>query len=152
MDYAHAHLFSNHFPVIGSIITFIFFVYAIIRKRDDLIRLSLWFFVVIALLIIPVYLTGEPAEKSIENLPGITEELSEKHESAALISLIIIDAIGVAALIGIVAFKKDRKIPDWFVYSIATAAIGFIISIGITANLGGEIRHTEIRNEKTVPN
>ncbi len=152
MDYAHAHLFSNHFPVIGSIITFIFFVYAIIRKRDDLIRLSLWFFVVIALLIIPVYLTGDPAEESIQNLPGITEELTEKHESAALISLIIIDAIGVASLIGIVGFKKDRKIPGWFKYSIALAAIGFIVSVGITANLGGEIRHTEIRTEKTDSN
>jgi energy-converting hydrogenase Eha subunit G len=152
MDYAHAHLFSNHFPIIGSIITFVFLAYAIIRKRDDLIRLSLWFFVVVALLVIPVYLTGEPAEARIENLPGMTEEITERHESAALVSLIIIDAIGVASLIGIVGFKKDRKIPGWFKYSIALAAIAFIISVGITANLGGEIRHTEIRSEKTNTN
>jgi len=152
MDYAHAHLLSNHFPVFGSIITFFFFAYSIIRKRDDLIRLSLWLFVVIALFVIPVYLTGKSAVLSIENLPGITEEITERHESAALISLIIIDAIGFASLIGIVGFKKDIRIPGWFKYSIALAAIAFIVSVGITANLGGEIRHPEIRTEKTNSN
>jgi hypothetical protein len=148
MDFAHAHLFSNHFPVIGSIITFIFFIYSIIRKRNDLIRLSLWFFVVIAILIVPVFLTGDPAEKSIENLPGITEELTERHEEAAVISLIIIDAVGLASLIALAVFKKDTKIPGWFNYTIAVAALAFIISVGITANLGGQIMHTEIRTEE----
>jgi hypothetical protein len=152
MDFAHAHLFSNHFPVIGSIITFAFFVYSVFRKRDDLIRLALWFFVIIALLVIPVYLTGGPAEELIENLPGMTEEITERHESAALISLIIIDVIGVASLIAIVVYGKDKKVPGWFKYTIALAAIGFIVSVGITANLGGEIRHPEIRSVKTNPN
>jgi hypothetical protein len=152
MDYAHAHLLSNHFPVFGSIITFVFLSYSIIRKRDDLIRLSLWFFVITALMVIPVYLTGRPAAESIENLPGMTEEITERHESAALVSLIIIDAIGFASLIGIVGFKKDKEIPGWFKYSIALAAIAFIVSVGITSNLGGEIRHFEIRSEKTVTN
>jgi len=148
MDFTHAHLFTNHLPIIGSIINFIFFAYALSKKRVDLIRLALWFFVVIAVLIIPVYLTGSPAEESIINLPGMSEDLIEPHESAGLVTFIIMEVIGVVSLITVLIYKKDTKIPSWIGYSIAVAALAFIISAGITANSGGQIRHPEIRPEE----
>ncbi len=150
MDLAHAHLYLNHFPIIGSIILFIFFGYAVIKKKENLIRISLWFFVCIALIILPVYFTGDPAEESIKNLPGISEELIEPHESAALISLIIMEVIGAVSLITALMYKKEKKIPSWLSYSLAVLAIVYIGSVGITANLGGHIMHPEIRPEKTL--
>jgi hypothetical protein len=50
----------------------------------------------------------------------------------------------------LLVFKKDKKIPSWLGYSLAVLAIVYLGSVGITANLGGEIRHPEIRTEKTV--
>jgi hypothetical protein len=38
-------------------------------------------FVLTALLALPVYFTGEPAEKVVERLPGVTEPLIEEHEN-----------------------------------------------------------------------
>jgi uncharacterized membrane protein len=91
MNLAHAHLYLNHFPIIGSIILLILLAYAIYKKKDNLIRISLWFFVCAAIIILPVYFTGDPAEESIINSPGMSEELIEPHESAALVSLIIME-------------------------------------------------------------
>ena len=152
MDLAHAHLYLNHFPIIGSIILFILFAYSIIKKKENLIRISLWFFVCIALILIPVYFTGDPAEESIINSPGMSEELIEPHESAALVSLIIMEVIGAASLLTVLIFKKEKKIPSWLGYSLAVLAIVYLGSVGITANLGGQIRHPEIRPEKTMTN
>lgn len=152
MDLAHAHLFLNHFPIVGSIILFLFFVYSIIKKKENFVRISLWFFVCVALILIPVYLTGDPAEEKIINSPGMSEDIIEPHESAALVSLIIMEVIGAASLITVLLFKKDRKIPAWLGYSLAILAIVYLVSVGITANLGGQIRHPEIRPEKTLTN
>ncbi len=152
MDLAHAHLYLNHIPIVGSIILFVFFVFSIIKKKESLVRISLWFFVCVALIILPVYFTGEPAEESVFKAAGIGEETIEPHESAALISLIIMEVIGAASLITLLIFKKDKKIPSWLGYSLAVLAIVYLGSVGITANLGGQIRHPEIKTEKTLTN
>lgn len=152
MDLTHAHLYLNHLPIIGSIILFVFFTYSVIKKKENLIRISLWFFICIAIIIIPVYFTGEPAEESVLKAAGIGEETIEPHESAALVSLIIMEVIGAASLITLLKFKKDKKIPSWLGYSLAILAIVYLGAVGVTANLGGQIRHTEIRSEKTPTN
>ena len=83
MNLTHAHLYLNHLPIIGSVIVFIFLGYAVFSKRYDLIKLSLWFLLIIALVLIPVYLTGDPAEETLEKLPDWTEGIVENHEEAA---------------------------------------------------------------------
>jgi uncharacterized membrane protein len=149
MDLGHAHLYLNHFPIIGSIIFCIFIIFSIIKKREDFLRISLWIFVCLAIIIIPVYLTGEPAEETVLIGAGIGEEIIEPHESAALVTLIIMEVLGVSSFILLLAFRKGKKIPSWISYSIAAITILFIVSAGITANLGGQIRHTELKTVKT---
>ena len=60
------------------------------KKSEELKRLSCYVFVLMALLTIPVYLTGEGAEEIVEHLPGVPHELIEEHEESALGSLIAI--------------------------------------------------------------
>jgi hypothetical protein len=52
-------------------------------------------FVFSALATIPTYLTGEPAEDAIEGVAGAIEPWIEPHEEAALVSLILGEALGV---------------------------------------------------------
>jgi hypothetical protein len=52
---------------------------------------------------------------------------------------------GVVALAGLILFRRAEKLPGWIVaatlvFSLATSGL-----MGWTANLGGQIRHTEIR-------
>jgi hypothetical protein len=46
-------------------------------------RISLGIFIIVALLAIPAYLTGEPTEELVENLPGVSKSSIEQHEEAA---------------------------------------------------------------------
>jgi uncharacterized membrane protein len=69
MDLAHLHLILNHFPTIGFIIGLGVFVLGLIGKSDDLKRSALAVFLGIALLSIPIYISGYAAQQRICQAP-----------------------------------------------------------------------------------
>ncbi|MGB7208450.1 MAG: hypothetical protein WBD27_07310 [Pyrinomonadaceae bacterium] len=146
MDALHIHLLLNHFPVIGTLIGLTLLVLGFVSKSDAIKRASLAVFLGIALLTIPVYLTGEPAEESVERSVGVSKALIEDHEDAAMPALIAMEITGFFALIGLfVSFRAPR----FANVSFAAALILSLVTFGLmarTANLGGQIRHVEIRS------
>lgn len=146
MDALHIHLLLNHFPVIGTLIGLTLLVLGFVSKSDAIKRASLAVFLGIALLTIPVYLTGEPAEESVERSVGVSKALIEDHEDAAMPALIAMEITGFFALIGLfVSFRVSRFANLCF----AAALILSLVTFGLmarTANLGGQIRHVEIRS------
>ncbi len=146
MDWTHIHLLLNHVPVLGVIFGFLLLAYAFIKKDRGLQQVSLSVFVITALLSVAVYLTGEPAEETVEHLPGVSEMSIERHEEAALIAMVGAAALGAIALGGILASRWSKAIAKTLV---AVALLGSLIVSGMmawTANLGGQIRHSEIRS------
>jgi hypothetical protein len=154
MNWAELHLLLNHIPPIGLVIGIVLLVVAAIRKNLDLIKVSLSIFVVMAIVAIPTYSTGEPAYEIIKNLPGVSEAIVEQHEDVAGAALAAILTLGAISLMGLFlsfAAADANKIPKWPV------ALSLILSIvsGIlmmrAANLGGQVRHTEIRAADNQP-
>ncbi|MPZ20825.1 MAG: hypothetical protein GEV06_23395 [Luteitalea sp.] len=104
-----------------------------------------------ALLAVPVYLSGEPAEEAIEHLAGVSEALIEQHETWAAGALVGVEGLGVLGLIGLFLLRRNPVLPTRF---LGTTAIVLIITTAVlawTANLGGQIRHTEIRPSGSSP-
>ena len=151
MNWAHIHLSLNHLPVVGTFFGVLLLLLALLRKREELKRVSLGVFVFTALLALPVYFAGEPAEEVVEHLSGVAEPLIERHENAALFALLMAGGAGVVALAGLILFRRSEKLPRWIVA--ATLALSLATSglMGWTANLGGQSRHTEIRAGFTAP-
>ena len=83
MDSTHLHLILNHFPIIGSVIAVFILMYGTYKNYIPLQKVALVLIVVLSIIAIPVFLTGEPAEASVENLPGVSELVIEEHEEAA---------------------------------------------------------------------
>jgi hypothetical protein len=88
---------------------------ALLRKSEELKRVSLGVFVFTALIVLPFYFTGEPAEEVVEHLPGVAEPLIERHENAALFALLIAGVTGIAALIWLIIFRRAERLPGWVV-------------------------------------
>ncbi len=145
MNWAHVHLLLNHFPVIGAVIAVAALTFAVVRPNPRLTRASFIVLIVVALSAVPVYLTGEPAEEIVEQLPGISEEIIEHHEEAAHVALIGLEALGLLGLAGLLLLRRSGSLPKWF--TIAVLALSIIVGGWTfwTANLGGRIRHAEIR-------
>src|SRR3972149_3625455 len=146
MNWAHVHLIINHIPVIGIGLLILLFIVAMVRKNKGLITVALAFIILISLATIPVYLTGEPAEEIVEDLPGVSEELIEEHEEQAEIAFILVEVAGGLALITLIARRYSDKLGQKLI--ILTLLV-LIVSGGLvawTANLGGKIHHEEIRS------
>lgn len=151
MNWAHIHLLLNHVPVLGTVFGLALLGYAIIRRSDTLKRAALGVFVAVALLALPVYFTGEPAEEIVERAAGVSKGAIDAHEASALISLIGVEVLGVIALIGLVTALQGRPVSAQvtgatLVVSLATAGL-----MARTANLGGQIHHEEIRAGAPAP-
>lgn len=144
MNAVHIHLLLNHLPVIGSLIGVALLVVALLRRDSGLAKVTLGLFVALAGIALVVFLTGEPAEELVEGLAGVSESILEAHEEAAVVATVAIGVLGVAAL-GLLVMFRQRRLPRWATLATLVAALLVAGVMGWTANLGGQIRHTEIR-------
>jgi uncharacterized membrane protein len=147
MNWAHVHLIINHVPVIGTLGAILLLVYSLARKSEEVKIVSFGVFAIIALITLAVYFTGEAAEKVVKDLPGVTETYIGRHEEIASFTLVLIELLGVASLAGIMLFQRSGAVPRWVVVMILVLSLITAAAVNITANLGGQIRHTEIRGD-----
>ncbi|MEO6906615.1 MAG: hypothetical protein ABI210_01875 [Abditibacteriaceae bacterium] len=95
MNNAHLHLLLNHFPVLGVWFALAAMAVAFALRNVVMMRSSWVLLVLCALMTIPVYLTGEPAEDMVERLPGVSKPILEQHEDVAkpaMIGMLILGA------------------------------------------------------------
>ena len=126
------------------------FVLSLITKSDDLKRASLVVLLGISLIAIPTYITGNGAQDAVKSLPGVSKTLTETHEGAALVALGFIEVTGAFAWLGLWQFRRLARVPNW---NLAVILVLTAVSLGLMArasNLGGEIRHGEIRAEQGI--
>jgi hypothetical protein len=145
VDPVHLHLALNHVPVVGLGFALVTLALAFFWKNEPLGRLGLAFLVLIALATVVVRFTGSGAEDAVEKLPGVTERVIERHEDAANLALILVGVLGLAAAAGLAGWR-GRSAPRWFHAGVlALVVIGGGV-MAYASNLGGQIRHTEIRS------
>ena len=144
MNAAHFHLLLNHIPVVGAFFTLLLLAAAVARRSEELKKAALWALVLVAAFAVPTYLTGEPAEMVIMDLPDVTEAVVDQHQDAAKIALALVSAGGIAALAGLVVWRA-KTVPHRFAVALLAWSVAALGVLGWTANLGGKIRHTELR-------
>jgi len=150
MDATHLHLILTHFPIVGTIIGIGILAYGQIFKNLEIQIVALATFVLMALLTIPVFLTGEESGETVENITGISEQLIENHEELAEKAIWVMGLLAILSLISLFAILKKLS------FSKAITLITLIVSIvtfGLFAqvgNLGGKIRHSEIRTDSNI--
>ncbi len=145
MDLTHIHLLLNHFPTIGYIIGAGLFVISLIAKSDHLKVASLFILLGIALIAIPTYMSGNGAADAIKSLPGVTKALIETHEGAALEAMAFMLLTGAFAWLGLWQFRRLARVPTWNITVILLLTLVALSLMIRASNLGGEIRHAEIR-------
>jgi uncharacterized membrane protein len=147
MNLVHIHLLLNHFPVIGTLIGVILFVGSLVGKSDDLKKASLLIFVGIALLSIPVYMSGNAAQQAIKDLPGASQTLISEHQDAALLAYVFMEIAGAVAWFGLWRFRRTSQYGRGTLSVILLLSIITVVLMANAANVGGAIRHPEILSD-----
>jgi Ca2+/Na+ antiporter len=147
MDATHAHLLLNHVPILGSIFGVVLLIVGMVLKNKTLEITGLSTILLAALFTIPVYLTGEEAEHVVEHLKGVSEFQLEEHEEHAELSLWLMVASGLFALMTIASYKMaPQRTKLSRIITLAITLFGFITLIPL-ANHGGKIMHQELRGD-----
>ena len=145
MNAPHWHLAINHLPVVGVFLAMLLLGYALLRGRAELYSVSLGAFVLLALATVPVFLTGRSADEVLMELPGVDDKLVDLHEAAATVAFIGIGVLGGVALAGWWLGRKKPQVPRGMAAVVFVLALIETALLGRAANLGGNIRHPEIR-------
>jgi hypothetical protein len=165
MDLTHAHLLLNHVPTIGFGIGLFLFLWALVAKSAELTRASLVLFTGVALLTIPTYWTGNAAAETI--CPGmdpggagttaekcqdatLSKDLIQTHEGAAFLALVTIQITGAISWLGLWQFRRFGRPKSWTVVAVLVLCLLSMAIVARAANIGGEIRHMEIRDTTDV--
>ena len=144
MNATHFHLLLNHFPIIGTLIGTIIIIYGFMTNVLKIKILSAYIITVMSLIAVPVYLTGEPAEETVEHINGISENSIELHEEAAEFAIILMSITGALALISIIVSKLQPAIAHKTFFVLLVFSFFSFAAMARVGYLGGKIRHTEL--------
>ncbi len=150
MNSTYLHLLLNHFPIIGTLMGSGLLLWGIIKKQAQTQSVAAGILFLMAIIALPVYLSGEPAEETVENLPGISETMMELHEESANLAIWIMGITGIISLVAIILHRQKHA------FSGKAYLLAFILSVVTfgamvqTGYYGGRIRHSEIRDVNAV--
>ena len=149
MNATHIHLLVNHLAIVGTILGGFVLLYGLLVKSTHTQISAYGLFVISSLGAVITYLTGEPAEESVEHLAGVSENIIEQHEDFSVFALISLIALGIASIF---ALYSNAKKLHWANSIAKTTFVLCIISFALIARtgyLGGMIRHSEINSKAT---
>lgn len=145
MNDAHLHMIVNHFPIIGTIFGFGILFVGLVLKNKTLQNTSYVLFIVAAIFGAFSMGTGEGAEELVEDMPNIGKQIIHEHEELAEKLALLLYVLGTLSLAGLyLNFKNNTKakLLSFLILGIAAAGLFLGQKVGTS---GGEIRHTEIR-------
>lgn len=149
MNQAHLHMVFNHFPIIGMFFGIGILLFGLVKKQTILINTAYVIFIICMIFGKATMMTGEGAEEIVEKL-NISHDIIHEHEETAETFMKILYVIGLLSIIGIFNNLKEKFNKN--IIAVIVLIFGFI---GVffakqTGTTGGEIRHTEIRNESNL--
>jgi uncharacterized membrane protein len=145
VNVAHLHLLLNHFPTIGTVVGIGLILLAFVRRNDHLLRASLEVFFAIALLTLPVYLSGVAAQTVVEGRTGVSMPAITAHQDAALLAFMLMEITGAVAWLGLWQSRRNSRPGRSTLATVVLLSVVTLVLMGRAATIGGEISHAEIR-------
>ena len=146
MNDAHLHMVVNHFPIIGTILGAGILLAGILFKNNTVKNVAYVLFVVAAVFAAVSMATGEGAEEMVEDMPTVGHDIIHEPEEIAEKLALSLYVLGVVSLFGL--YANIKKLSQAKIAAILTLVISVIAIYfaQLTGTTGGEIRHTEIRD------
>lgn len=145
MNAAHIHLMLTHFPIVGTFIGVGILTAGLLMKNESVKKVALGVFILMALVTIPVFSSGEGAEEVLEKLPDFSKHQIHEHEELAEKAILLMFGLGILSVVGLFSIIKKISFEKPLIIVILIVSIATFGLFGKVGNLGGQVRHTEIR-------
>ncbi len=152
MNDAHLHMVFNHFPIIGTIFGLGILITGIVTKNKSIKNVSYVLFIIAAITAYISMSTGEGAEELVEDMPSVGKKIIHDHEEIAEKLALVLYLLGAVSMLGLYTTSKNHSKAKLVSFIVAVIAAAGIVLGKFVGTSGGEIRHTEIRNDSTAIN
>jgi hypothetical protein len=134
----------NHVPTVGSVAALSLLLLAFLRRSEHLKIAGLEALFVIAILTLPVYVTGVAAHYELRTHKEISVDAIRVHQDAALAGFTVMEFAGFIGWLALWQLRRNGRTSPGLVPA-ATVLLALSLAVmGQAASLGGEIRHPEI--------
>jgi hypothetical protein len=141
----HLHLLLNHVPTVGATVALGLLIVAFIRRDEPLKLVGLEVLFAIALLTLPAYMTGVAAFQKLRNQPGISDAAIRLHQDVALYGFTWMEFAGFIGWVALWQARRRGRAAAGMVIAATVLTTVALVVMAQAANLGGDIRHPEIR-------
>lgn len=147
LNSVHFHLILVHFPIVLSTILPFLLIYWLYRKNNEIIKLSLFGFIITALISIPVYITWNNAMPRVSSIKWINIQALINHNKTASIAFNFIIFLWIISLITYFINKKDNYNKyRYTLYLLLVFSFITLWAVTIAWNYWWNIRHSEINS------
>jgi hypothetical protein len=146
MNVAHVHIVLNHVPSLGSIAGLLLLAFGIYKKDEVVKQGACFVLVLIAMAVLPTYISGAEAQRIVAKNPFYSPGIVQLHQNAAMITLLSMTAAGMFAWFGLWEYRRHAKVGSRTTMFTLITTMAAAASILVTANIGGSINHSEIRD------
>jgi hypothetical protein len=143
---AHIHIVLNHVPSLGSLAAVMLLIAGIKIKHDGLKKFSFLALVLIAMSLLPTYITGVEAQRMVRDIPTVSKAMIQVHQNAAMVTLLMMTITGTFAWFGLWEMRRFATAGKMATFGTLIAGLITVAMILGTASLGGKISHSEVRD------
>lgn len=148
-SWSHLHILVSVFPSFGLLFVLGFYLSGLCAANKGLIRTCLVFFIGLALLALPTYLSGIRAVEAFPAATKLAKDTIAFHYQWGMTSLVVLILTGVIAAFELWrSYRSDvsSKIALRLVLGLAIVSLGLMIFAS-----GWEINHSELRVTVVIP-
>ena len=145
VNVAHLHLLLNHVPTVGSVVALGLMLLAFVRRDEPLKHAGLEVLFVIAVLTLPVFMSGVAAHQKLRDRPELSDNAIRVHQDAALAGFTVTEFAGFVAWIALWQSRRRGRAARALVPAATLLSIVALALMARASTLGGDIRHPEIR-------
>jgi len=149
-SWSHVHILISVFPSFGLLFVLGFYIAGLANNNDGIKRTCLFLFGALAVLSVPIYLSGDAASMVLSDNPQISKAMISTHRTWGIGALAVLVATGVVAWIEL--FRTSgagaRIDPFRLVLLLAIAALGVS---AVVDEFGWEINHRELKIAVVIP-
>lgn len=144
MDGLQLHLLTNHLPIIGTMAALLVVILGMLRKNDGAVTAGIIIYIVMAVAVVPAYLSGEEAEERVEDIAGISHNVIHEHEEMAELSLWLTSLSGILAIGALYTRSKQSPLAPKFALAFVVLAVIAFGQAARTGHEGGKIRRPDL--------
>jgi hypothetical protein len=147
MNWAHFHLIVNEIPILGAMLTVVFFAIALFGgNRDAWARAGMVTLAVSVVGMLLAFFSGTPAMHEIGGMAHTSHLALSEHHVRSLWSITLTSVADITWIVAaVVAWRRGGTYPRPMLSALLITTLLAAAALAITGNTGGRISHPELQ-------